>query len=171
MADFLGVLILDVDRFKTLVPIDDNVADKDIIMSLTTVQDTVLKPFLGASLYDKIIAGIQNENLSPAYMSMIIEKVWPVLARAALYKLYTISLYKISAQNIGKKKDGNTDFISTSELNALRIETQSELEIYKDILREYLNDNKSTFSEWEYSVDHSSFNFFYDPDWDIDDPI
>lgn len=171
MADFFGVLILDVDRFKKLSPIDDNIADKDIILALITAQETVLRPFLGTSLYDKIIEGISNDNLTTPYHSLIIEKIWIVLAKAALYKLYTNISYKISAQNIAKKKDGNTDFISTSELNALRIETQSELEVYKDILRDYLNDNQATFEEWEYSDDKSSFNFFYDPDWDVEDPI
>lgn len=171
MADFLGVLILEVDRFKSLTTVDDNMSDKDITIAISTVQETVLKPFLGSELYDKIIAGIQNENLESTYQALVIEKIWPVLVRAALYKLYTFSLYKLKAQNIAKNKDGNTDYISTSELSALQIETQSELEVFKNMLREYLNDNRSTFPEWEYSEDKSSFNFFYDPDWDIDDPI
>lgn len=146
----METLLISPERLKDTSRIENNVSDrllKDIIIN---VQDTVLQPIIGTSLYNRLINNV--ETLNSDETSLIKDYIWNVLTYAVLYELMSTGTYKISST--GVVKSGSQDFTvaDISEIAKIKRQIKYDLGHYVKYLSEYLVFNSAKFPKYNANI-------------------
>jgi len=141
-------LFIDPQTIKDKSDIDNNVDDSYIINATVKVQDFIIRPLIGTSLYDKIVDGIINDDLPIEYKNMVLEYMYTILINGCVSFLIKSGTYKITSA--GVVKSGSADFptLSNTELNSVMKEFQKLIDSDSQLLYDYLDVNSSTFPEF-----------------------
>ena len=111
---------IDVDRFLPMIKI---------------AQNTMIKPLLGKTLYDKICLDFENDDLAGDYLEMYEDYIKEMVIHSSSEIYLSQGAYMVSNNGISKMKSDSNESVSKEEVDYL---VQSARKIYNHYERQFL---------------------------------
>jgi len=111
---------IDVDRFLPMIKI---------------AQNTMIKPLLGKTLYDKICLDFENDDLAGDYLEMYEDYIKEMVIHSSSEIYLSQGAYMVSNNGISKMKSDANESVSKEEVDYL---VQSARKIYNHYERQFL---------------------------------
>jgi hypothetical protein len=145
----MATYLISTDYIKNNSLVDFNVDDKFIKISIGDAQDQILEPVIGTTLYEKLLHDTSNSILTSDYQLLIVNKIYPFLLQAVLYKLTMNLIYRLTNSSVVKDSNEVSSAISMEELNVIRQERENAMRYHQDKLIKYLKNNTSKYPEYD----------------------
>jgi len=143
-----AVFLLSVDNLKQNTYLDSNIQDKDLKIAILNCQEQMIEPEIGTKLYNKLLSGIVDGQLELAYQNLIVQYIWPVLRKGAVYMAAKNLLYRYTNSSVVADSNQNSTAIARNDLEKLR---DDEYEGYLHHLKKlqlFLTANSATYPEY-----------------------
>jgi len=125
-------------EIKSLTPIGIGVTDNRFDHNIKVAQDNSLRSVLGITLYNKIVAEIDDENISAVHQALIDDFIKPYMA----YRVYELSipdLYVVVGETgITKPTGTNKVAISQDDMKGMVSSAGGKADMYKNTLLDHL---------------------------------
>jgi len=133
------VLLVRRQDILKLTPINGNVDTDKITPFIKSAQDIHIQDILGTKLFEKLIDGVQNDNLTADYNTLLVTYVQPVLCHLAAADFYLFHGYEIANGGIFRHQSENSTTPSKNEIDAL-VQRQKDIgDHYRRRLLDFLN--------------------------------
>jgi hypothetical protein len=141
------VLFISESQIKAESIIEANVDSKVLKVTIQLVQDTILKPILGTSLYNTLVGQIQSKATVtgytiPSLYKALLDVIQPFLVYTVLEQFVALNGVKIANKGNIKLSDNGGSNLSNEELQATVNFYQNAASQYKLYLIEFLRENK-----------------------------
>lgn len=133
--------LINIETIKELGYTNYNVEDNIVSTTITRVQDTMLKPILGTSLFDRLIEGVNDNDLTADEETLLDTWIKPWLIASVDYRVIKHLTYEIRSKTAGTTRDENMNPLTESELNSLRDDLFKDIDVYRLQLIGYLKEN------------------------------
>ena len=144
----MNAYLITTANVKKIAYIQGNVEDSILSITIKRVQDNIIQPIIGTSLYKRLLAGITANDLNADEQTLLDDYIAPCIASACDYKI----IYPLATKTRNKTVGSNNDEImNTASLEAqtqLRNEYRKDFEPYRLALIGYLKDNETLFPEY-----------------------
>lgn len=144
----MNAYLITTDKVKKLTYIQGNVDDAILSITIKRVQDNIIQPIIGTSLYKRLLAGVTANDLNADEQTLLNDYIAPCIASACDYKIIYPLATKTRNKTVGSNQD---EIMSTASLEAqtqLRNEYRKDFEPYRLALIGYLKDNEQLFPEY-----------------------
>lgn len=145
----MSAFLITTEAIKKLTYIEKNVEDSLLRITIIRVQDNIIKPIIGTSLFKRLVEGIIANDLNSNETELLNDYITPALASAVDYKIIYPNIYKTRNKTVGANRDETMTNASTSEASELRNEYRKDFEPYRKALIGYLKDNEDNFPEYK----------------------
>jgi len=137
---------------KERTALHDNIDEKLIYPEIKIVQDTIIMPMMGSTLYKKILLLIDNETISDsgnaAYKSLIDDYLADAISNFVLGELSTTLNNQFYNKGVSTLKDDNSTQPSYSQLQQVKDKYKQQGEFYITQCRKYLVQNMANYVEF-----------------------
>lgn len=144
----MNAFLIDIDTIKKIGFVNSNVENNIISTTLRRVQDTMVRPILGSSLYKRLLEGIDASDLTADETTLLNDYVAPVLIAGVDLRIINPLTYEIRSKTVGTTRDEYMTPVTESENNRLSDELRRDFEVYKSSLVVYLCKNSDLFPEY-----------------------
>ncbi len=141
--------LINIDTIKEKGYTNYNVEDNIISTTITRVQDTMLKPILGSSLFDRLLQGVDNNDLNADEDNLLENYITPYMIAAVDYRVINPLTYEIRSKTAGTTRDEHMNPLTQSENNLLKDDLSQDLEVYRVALIGFLRRNCDLYAEYE----------------------
>ena len=144
----MNAYLITTANVKKIAYIQGNVEDAILSITIKRVQDNIIQPIIGTSLYKRLLAGITANDLNEDEQTLLDDYIAPCIASACDYKIIYPLANKTRNKTVGSNND---EIMSTATLEAqtqLRNEYRKDFEPYRLALIGYLKDNETLFPEY-----------------------
>lgn len=146
------IFLISTQDLKDFTVINDNVDDSLLHNAIQEAQDITLQQLLGTKLYKKILALVNNDEISlPAnaqYKTLLDEYCIKVVLYSALHRAIPVIHYKIVNKGITTQTSENSQTTTISEMEFLMNRVKNDLEFYSNRLASYLLANIQLYPEY-----------------------
>lgn len=146
------IFLISTQDLKDYTVINDNVDDSLLHNAIQEAQDITLQQLLGTKLYKKILALVNNDEISlPAntqYKTLLDEYCIKVVLYSALHRAIPVIHYKIVNKGITTQTSENSQTTTISEMEFLMNRVKNDLEFYSNRLASYLLANIQLYPEY-----------------------
>jgi hypothetical protein len=140
------------DVIKAETSIHDNLDDKLIYPEIKIVQDTIIMPMMGSTLFKKILSLIQLETISNVgnekYKLLLDDYLTDAICNFVLAELSTSLNNQFYNKGVSTLKDENSSQPSYSQLAQVRDKYKQQGEFYITQCRKYLVQNMANYVEF-----------------------
>jgi hypothetical protein len=141
-------------NLKQLGYIHDNVEDSLLSGVIRRVQDTMIKPIIGTTLFKRLLAGIDADDLNANEILLLQDYITPVLIAGCEYRSVNVITFQIRNKSVGTTRDENLTPVTASEKGDFKDDLRKDYEFYRQTLIGYLCDKYLLYPEYEfYSTD------------------
>ena len=145
-------------NLKQLSLIHGNVEDSILAPTIRVVQDTMIEPIIGTSLYTRLLEGIDADDLNTDEVLLMDFYITPLLAMGCNLETVITTTYQIRNKSMGITSDEYLKGASESEINRLQDNFRSKFEHYRHKLINYLRYNSALYPEYnQYFGNPNSF--------------
>lgn len=144
----MNVYLITTANVKKLTYIQGNVDDAILSITIKRVQDNIIQPIIGTSLYKRLLAGVTANDLNADEQTLLNDYIAPCIASACDYKIIYPLANKTRNKTVGSNND---EIMSTATLEAqtqLRNEYRKDFEPYRLALIGFLKDNEQDYPEY-----------------------
>ena len=144
----MNAYLITTANVKKIAYIQGNVEDAILSITIKRVQDNIIQPIIGTSLYKRLLAGITANDLNEDEQTLLDDYIAPCIASACDYKIIYPLANKTRNKTVGSNND---EIMSTATLEAqtqLRNEYRKDFEPYRLALIGHLKDNETLFPEY-----------------------
>src|ERR1044071_739508 len=139
-----NILLVSDEMIKERTTVHGNVDPKLIYPHVKLAQDMYIEPIIGTSLYNKLLDGVDNNNLSGDYKTLVDIYIVDSLMYYTLSELPQTLSYQFWNKGVVRKQGEDTELPSMSELIDLSNLYRNRAEFYSQRLRRYLLQNAPT---------------------------
>lgn len=144
--------IITTQDVKNNAYVDSNVDDLSINNAIQLAQDIDLQNIIGTSLFEYIIN--QGSALQEPYISLVVNKIKPLLIWQAVGNLVNLKTAKIATTAVAKDNNDNSIALEIVDLNRLSGVIKGYKQHYERMLLAYLNSKIQSFPQfYEYQQD------------------
>ena len=143
-----AVFLLSVDNLKQNTYLDSNIQDKDLKIAILNCQEQMIEPEIGTKLYNKLLTGIADGQLELAYQNLIVQYIWPVLRKGAVYMAAKNLLYRYTNSSVVADSNQNSTAIARNDLEKLRDDEYEGYLHHLKTLQLFLTANSATYPEY-----------------------
>lgn len=140
--------LLDADDFKAMSLTNGNVEDSIIRVTIQRVQRHVLQPVLTKPLYERLLEGVEDNDLNPDEVVLLEKYIQPYLACECDRKIINNVTYQIRNKAVNKGADQYANPVTESENLRLDNSIRGDIEASRKLLLDYLEENKDLFPEY-----------------------
>jgi hypothetical protein len=140
--------LINIDTIKEKGYTNGNVEDNVIATTITRVQDTMLKPILGTTFFNRLIEGVDNNDLNSDETTLLDDYITPWMISAVDYRIVKPLTYEIRSKTVGQASDEHIRASNESEIASIKGELFRDLEVYRLALIGYLKENCDLFPEY-----------------------
>ena len=144
----LNVLFISVDTIKERTGLHNNVDDKLIKPEIKTAQDMYIMPCLGSTLYNRIQAGITNNNLNANEVLLLDDYIVDTLVNYVLSELPQGMSFQFYNKGLLRKAGDNSDYPSMQDMIDVANRYRARAEYYKQRIIKYLRQNTTLYPEY-----------------------
>lgn len=141
-------MLITVDKIKKNVPISPNIDSSKITPLINPIEKRHISPLIGAVLYADIQTKYNNQTLS-GIETELVEYLQLAISFLVIGDLLPLLSFAITEKGIQQQNGINSvpgDNQSTfAALNYIRNELQNKSEFYLEIVKQFLQDNQSSF--------------------------
>lgn len=144
----MNAYLITTANVKKLTYIQGNVDDAILSITIKRVQDNIIQPIIGTSLYKRLLAGVTANDLNADEETLLNDYIAPCIASACDYKIIYPLANKTRNKTVGSNND---EIMSTATLEAqtqLRNEYRKDFEPYRLALIGFLKDNEQDYPEY-----------------------
>lgn len=137
-----NILLVSVDDLKKNTPIDMNVEDNILEMSILDAQNIDIQDILGTTLYTSILtlvnSGTINDPENVEYKELLDNWVWPLQIKFSLYR--SIMPMRVSFRNKGlmENNSDNSQPVDKEFVTYVENKIRNDIEFYSNKLKGYL---------------------------------
>lgn len=146
------VYLVDARTIKTKGFTNANVEDNIITTTIRTVQDVVLDPIIGTSLFKRLLKGVELSDLNISEVSLLNDYIIPFMISSVDLHICTHVWMEIRSKTTGTAND---QYIQSTDVKGLAL-LKDQLSEYENTYRRklvgFLKDNCSLFPEYEQYV-------------------
>lgn len=144
----MNAYLITTANVKKISYIDGNFDDKILSITIKRVQDNVIQPIIGTSLYKRLLEGITANDLNSDEETLLNDYIAPCIASACDYKIVYPAQYKTRNKTVGANRDEIMDTASLEASTQLRNEYRKDFEPYRLALIGFLKDNETLYPEY-----------------------
>lgn len=145
------VLLISEDTIKSNSEISDNLWGKNLLPAIRTSQDLYLQETLGSCLYKKILALVENGEISleanVQYKDLLDDYITPYLIERVVADLIPIVYSKVSNLGVFKSNDEYANNIPAAEVDRLQYQHVVKADHYQKRMQDFLAGNRTAFPE------------------------
>lgn len=139
------VVFITADFLKKGGFVQSNVEENLLSSVIYRVQKSMVRPLLGRSLYNRLIEGIKDNNLTTDESFLIDEYILDCIICAADFRSVIHTTYEIRNKTTGITQDQNQRPVTTDESKILRDILRNDYEVARHDIICYLKDNSTLF--------------------------
>lgn len=140
--------LISTDKLKKRGYIHGNVEDSLLRVLIIRVQDTIVEPITGTPLFKRLLAGIDDDDLTADEITLMDDYIIPVMVSGCDYRSVNPLTYEIRNKGVGTTKDEHFEPTSESGNVRLKDELKADLQFYSARLIGYLKDNYELYPEY-----------------------
>jgi hypothetical protein len=140
--------LINIDTIKERGYTNYNVEDNIVATTIIRVQDTMLKPILGTSLFNRLIEGVNNSDLNANEETLLDDWITPWLIASVDYRIIKHLTYEIRSKTAGTTRDEHMNPLTESEMNSLSDDLFKDIDVYRLQLIGYLKENCDIYPEY-----------------------
>lgn len=142
------VYFISIDYLKENTPIEPAVDNDKLSPWIIQSQTTYLMGLLGATFYDRLKSGVQNNNLNTDEEYLMRNYIQPMIAQYTFYLALPFLNFKITNLSVAKESGDNSTAVDLSEIKFLRNTVLDTAQFYASRLVKYLKDYDFKFPEY-----------------------
>ena len=143
-----NILIISVKAIKERTGLHSNVDEKLVLPIIKIAQDMYIRPALGSELFDRIIEGIENDDLNADETTLLNDYVTDAHIWFTMSELTPELMYQFYNKGVIKKTDQNATQLSVEEIVNIENKHKRYAEHYNQCLIRYLQQNRYLFPEY-----------------------
>jgi hypothetical protein len=151
-----NICFINVNTIKERSALHSNVDDKLILPEILTAQDMYILPSLGSALYDRLQAGIENNNLTADEVDLLDNFITNALVYYTLSELPVGLSYQFYNKGLIRKTSDNTDTPSMQDIIDVANRYRTRAEFYTERLIKHLKQVSSTTNKFREYVNYGS---------------
>lgn len=136
-------------QLKQLGLLQGNVEDSLLRVAIQRAQSTEILPLTGTSLYKRLVAGIEADDLTANERTLMDDYVLPALVLMCDRRAINATTYQIRNKTTGKGVDENITPVSESENLRLDNQMRQDIKVAVSKLVGYLLDNCDLYPEYD----------------------
>lgn len=137
--------LIDIDSLKKLSLIHANVEVSAIRPILKRSQDMYIESILGGSLYNRLLDGVENDDLTANELTLINDYIAIVLSIACEIRMGNAITNEIRNIGLGTATDPNFQAANANGIEREKDISYKDLTFYKNRLKRYLCDNSNLY--------------------------
>lgn len=137
--------LIDIPSIKRLSFIHTNVEDEVIRKVLTRAQDMYIEPILGSALYNRLLEGVENNNLTANELKLVNTYISQVLSIAVELKCADTITTEIRNIGVGVATEQNYRANTPNEMERTKDLSYQDLTFYRNRLRRFLCENERDY--------------------------
>lgn len=135
----MEVLLIRPSEITKFTPMGGNVDVDKYLPCILDVQVTVIEPFLGKELYDKIIADFEADTLTGDYEILLNSYIKPILKHQVFAEYVEVGSYTVSNAGIFKHQPDNSEVVTKAEVQYLAQTQRTKAQMYIERAERWLN--------------------------------
>jgi len=136
-------------QLKKLGLINGNVEDSDLRVIIQRAQTTEIQPLIGTSLYNRIVSGINSDDLNANERLLMDDYILPLMVLLCDRRAINVTTYQIRNKTTGKGVDENITPVTESENLRLDNQIRQDAKVPTSKLVGYLLDNCDLYPEYD----------------------
>lgn len=141
--------LINTSNLKRLGFIHQNVDDTLISNMILKVQDLMIEPILGTTLYKRLLEGVDNSDLTANETTLLQDYVTPCLKSGCELRAVNVITFQFRNKTVGTTQDPNISAATDSQRADISDDLRRDFEFYRKKLIGYLCDNSTLFPEYE----------------------
>lgn len=137
--------LISVTTFKERCQVHKNMDDDLIIHEIRAAQDMSIVEALGTNLLNRLLIGIEEENLTADEETLIDGYITDALIQFTLSGMVVSSSYQMFTKGLLRRTSENTELPSLSDMREIQAIYKDRGEFYRERLINYLRINKTLF--------------------------
>lgn len=156
--------LINSENLKVLSQISSNVEDSILAPIIKDVQSVYIEPILGTSLFNRIIEGIDADDLNADEIILMDTYVTPCVVKGCEIEASLHLNLQLRNKTTGYNSDETMTSASQSQINQLQDNFRQKFEFYRQKLISYLRFNSDLYPEYlqYFSSPDSYFNCLTD---------
>ncbi len=146
MAEAYLISTVGVKEFGYLT---DNVRDSLLNVIIRRVQDTVIQPIIGTTLFKRLLEGIDNDDLNADETELLNDYIAPCIAAACDRKSINALTYELRSESAAKAQDPHLTPVSETENLKFTDDITKDVYHYRRQLIGFLKDNEDKFPQYK----------------------
>ncbi len=132
----LQTILIKQDQLTRNTIIGGNVDPDRYLQAIKACQNLLIKPLLGKTLYDKIVADFETNTLSGLYLEMFNDYITEMIIHGAAEIYLTQGAYMVTNNGITKGKTDSAESVNKEEVDYL---VQASRKLYKLYEEQFLD--------------------------------
>ena len=130
---------------KEFSPIPLNYSMKELHNYIKLAETIWVLPLLGYDLYEELLIQVEENNLSEANSTALVEAIYPYLGFAVAYEALPIMWAHISEVGITKGKSDNSDSLDLKDMTYMAQHLRAQVEARKDYCKKWLCEHQDYY--------------------------
>jgi len=140
--------LINTTNLKKLSYISSNVDDSLLSTLITRVQDTVLESILGSNLFNRLLEGVDNDDLNANETALLDNYIAPCLVASVEVRAVEMTSLELRQIGLSKVSSENVSNASESEMNRAFNSLKKDYNFYRERLIRFLKLNHTLFPEY-----------------------
>jgi len=141
-------LFISEEYLKTNSSIPLNLDNQYLRSFIIKAQEINIQKVLGSDLYNDIVSGVNNSDLTAAETTLLQDYIQSCLVEWATYTAFPHIHIRVMNIGIVKKDSDISDPIDLDELKFMRKQILEMAEFYSERMKDYLRENKNSFPNY-----------------------
>ena len=146
--------LISTTNLKSLSYISSNVDDLLLSTLITRVQDTVLESILGSQLFNRLLTGVDNDDLNPDEILLLDTYISPCLVAAVEKRATDMTTLEIRQIGVSRVSSEGVNTVNEDELNRLSNSLNKDYNFYRERLIRFLKLNYTVYPEYTSYYDY-----------------
>lgn len=143
-----NITLISVAAIKERTGLHNNVDEKLVLPIIKIAQDMYIRQYVGSELFDRLIEGIDNNDLNAYENTLIDDYITDALCWFTMSELTPELLYQFYNKGVVKKTDQNTSQLSVEEIVNIENKHKRYAEHYAQCLVRFLQQNRNNYPEY-----------------------
>lgn len=146
------VYIISASTLKSNTPINLNVDNEILKMSILDAQNIHIQSLLGSELYEKILTLISTDTISDpvnsVYKTLLDDYLIPATIHWSMYECTPYIRYKFMNKTVGGEDSDNSSISTLDELKYLQNELKQKSEFYGERVIDFVSEHCNELPEY-----------------------
>lgn len=149
-----NTLLVSVATLKARSAVHNNVDEKLLLPELKVAQDMEIQPALGSALFNRLIAGVEADDLSSDEETLIDDYITDAVMWFVLMTMPVATSFQFFTKGVVRTTGDNVESLSMGDLVEIAQYYRKRAEFYRERLIRYLQENSTLYTQYSYSSDN-----------------